>query len=175
MNRELLRIDLGEIDRKIALKDLIYLLNSGKSKSNSNKKDDKTILFLCVENAGRSQMAEGFFKKYASNGFKAQSAGTKTVSQINPIVVEAMKEVGIDISKQKSNELTDEMITNSPHIVNMGCMDKSFCPTIFLPKVIEWNLDDPKGKSIEKVREIRDEIEKRVKELVAEITTPTQI
>ena len=145
-----------------------------KSKSNSNKKDDKTILFVCVENAGRSQMAEGFFKKYAPDGIKVQSAGTKPVFQLNPIVVEAMKEVGIDISKQKSKELTDEMIRDSDNVVNMGCMDKNFCPTIWLPKVIEWNLEDPKGKSIEKVREIRDEIEKRVKEVVAEITTTTQ-
>ena len=119
-------------------------------------------------------MAEGFFKKYAPKGFKTLSAGTKPAYQINPIVVEAMKEVGIDISKQKSKELTDEMIRESDNVVNMGCMDKNFCPTIWLPKVIEWNLEDPKGKSIEKVREIRDEIEKRVKELVAEITTTTQ-
>jgi arsenate reductase (thioredoxin) len=146
----------------------------GKSKSNSNKKDDKTILFVCVENAGRSQMAEGFFKKYAPDGIKTLSAGTKPVSQINPIVLEAMKEVGIDISKQKSKELTDEMIRESDNVIDMGCMDKNFCPTIWLPKVIEWNLEDPKGKSIEKVREIRDEIEKRVKEIVAEITTTTQ-
>jgi arsenate reductase (thioredoxin) len=146
----------------------------GKSKSNSNKKDDKTILFVCVENAGRSQMAEGFFKKYAPDGIKTLSAGTKPVSQINPIVLEAMKEVGIDISKQKSKELTDEMIRESDNVINMGCMDKNFCPTIWLPKVIEWNLEDPKGKSIEKIREIRDEIEKRVKEIVAEITTTTQ-
>ncbi len=118
-------------------------------------------------------MAEGFFKKYAPKGFKVQSAGTKPVSQINPIVVEAMREVGIDISNQKSKELTDEMIRSSDPIVNMGCMDKNFCPTLFLPKVIEWNLPDPKGKSIEKVREIRDEIEERVKELVAEITVTT--
>ena len=142
----------------------------GKSKSNSNKKDNKTILFVCVENAGRSQMAEAFFKKYAPNGNKILSAGTQPASQINPIVVEAMKEVGIDISKQKSKELTDEMIRDSDNVVNMGCMDKNFCPTIWLPKVIEWNLEDPKGKSIEKVRVIRDEIEKRVKEVVAEIT-----
>jgi arsenate reductase (thioredoxin) len=145
----------------------------GKSKSNSNK-DSKSILFVCVENAGRSQMAEGFFKKYAPDGFKSLSAGTKPVSQINPIVVEAMKEFGIDISQQKSKELTDEMIRDSDNVVNMGCMDKNFCPTIWLPKVIEWNLEDPKGKSIEKVREIRDDIEKRVKEVVAEITTTTQ-
>ena len=148
----------------------------GKSKTSSSNKDDATIiLFVCVENAGRSQMAEGFFKKYAPKGFKTLSAGTNPVSQINPLVVEAMKEVGIDISKQKSKELTDEMIRESDNVVNMGCMDKSFCPTIWLPKVIEWNLEDPKGKSIE-VREIRDEIEKRVKEIVvAETTTTTQI
>ena len=146
----------------------------GKTKTNNdNDTNDKTVLFVCVENAGRSQMAEGFFKKYAPKGFKVQSAGTKPVFQINPIVVEAMKEVGIDISKQKSKELTDEMIRDSDSVVNMGCMDKNFCPTIWLPKVIEWNLEDPKGKSIEKVREIRDEIEKRVKEVVAEITTTT--
>src|SRR5574339_851431 len=133
-----------------------------KFKTSSNKEDeDKTVLFVCVENAGRSQIVEGFFKKYAQQGFKAQSAGTKPVSQINPIAVEAMREVGIDIIPQKSKELTDEMIRNSNHIVNTGCMDKSFCSTIFLLKVIEWNLPNTKGKSIEEVREIRDEIEKR--------------
>jgi arsenate reductase (thioredoxin) len=147
----------------------------GKSKTSSSNKDDaKTVLFVCVENAGRSQIAEGFFKKYAPNGFKTLSAGTKPLYQLNPIVVEAMKEVGIDISKQKSKELTDEMIRESYNVINMGCMDKNFCPTIWLPKVIEWNLEDPKGKSIEEVREIRDEIEKRVKELVSAITVTTQ-
>lgn len=139
----------------------------GRSKTNSSNKDAKTILFVCIENAGRSQMAEGFFKKYAPSRFKTVSAGTKPAYQLNPIVVEAMKEVGIDISKQKSKELTDEMIRDSYKVVNMGCMDKNFCPTIFVPKVIEWNLEDPKWKSIEEVREIRDEIEKRIKEFVS--------
>ncbi len=141
----------------------------GKSKirMSNNKDEDKTVLFICVENAGRSQMAEGFFKKYSPSGFKAISAGTKPVSQINPLVVQAMREAGIDISNQKSKEITEEMMHSSYPIVNMGCMDKSFCPTLFLPKVIEWNLPDPKGKSIEKVREIRDEIEKRIKELAS--------
>ncbi len=143
-------------------------------KSSFDHNDDKTILFVCVENAGRSQIAEGFFKKYAPKGFKAQSAGTKPISQINPIVVEAMREVGIDISKQKSKEIIEEMMRSSEPIINMGCMDKSFCPTLFLPKVIEWNLEDPKGKSIEEVREIRDEIEKRVKELVSAIAITTE-
>ena len=145
-----------------------------KIKTSSSNKDAKTILFVCVENAGRSQMAEGFFKKYAPNGFKTLSAGTKPVSQINPIVVQAMKEVGIDISKQKSKELIDEMIRDSDKVINMGCMDKNFCPTVWLPKVIEWGMEDPKGQSIEKVREIRDKIEQRVKKLVAEITITTK-
>ena len=146
----------------------------GKSKTTNINKKDKRVLFVCVENAGRSQMAEGFFKKYVPNGFKTLSAGTKPVYQLNPIVVEAMKEVGIDISKQKSKELTDEMIRDSENVVNMGCMEKNFCPTMWLPKVIEWGLEDPKGQSIEKVREIRDEIEQRVKELVAEISITTK-
>ena len=119
-------------------------------------------------------MAEGFFRKYAPNGFKTRSAGTKPDPQINPIAVEAMKEVGIDISNQKSKDLTEDMIRESENVVNKGCMDKKYCPAVWLPKVIDWNLEDPKGKSIEKVREIRDEIEKRVKEVVAEITTTTQ-
>ena len=147
----------------------------GKSKKMNINKKDKIVLFVCVENAGRSQMAEGFFKKYAPKGFTPLSAGTNPVYHINPVVVEAMKEVGIDISKQKSKELTEEMIRESDKVVNMGCMNKNFCPTIWLPKVIEWNLEDPKGKSIEEIRKIRDEIEKKVKEIVAETTTTTQI
>jgi protein-tyrosine-phosphatase len=85
-----------------------------------------------------------------------------------------MKEVGIDISKQKSKELIDEMVRDSDKVINMGCMDKNFCPTVWLSKVIEWGMEDPKGQSIEKVREIRDEIEQRVKKLVAEITITTK-
>ena len=131
------------------------------------KEFEKTILFVCVENAGRSQIAEGFFNKYAPKGYKCISAGTKPVSQINPIAVEAMKEVGLDISNQKSKDITEEMMRNSFKTVNMGCMDKESCPRLFLSNVLDWNLEDPKGKSIEIVRKIRDEIDQRVKELVA--------
>ncbi|RPJ29086.1 MAG: arsenate reductase ArsC [Nitrosopumilales archaeon] len=129
----------------------------------------KSILFVCVENAGRSQMAESFFNKYAPKGYEAISAGTKPVSQINPIAVEVMREAGVDISNQKSKELTEDMIRNSSNIVNMGCMEKESCPTLFLQNLLDWNIEDPKDKPIEKVREIRDEIDKRVKELVASI------
>lgn len=133
------------------------------------RKPAKSILFVCVENAGRSQMAESFFNKYAPKGYEAISAGTKPVSQINPIAVEVMREAGIDISNQKSKELTEDMIRNSSNIVNMGCMEKESCPTLFLQNLLDWNIEDPKDKPIEKVREIRDEIDKRVKELVASI------
>ena len=129
----------------------------------------KSILFVCVENAGRSQMAEGFFNKYAPKGYEAISAGTKPISQINPIAVEVMREADIDIGNQKSKELTEDMIRNSSNIVNMGCMEKESCPTLFLQNLLDWNIEDPKGKPIEKVREIRDEIDQRVKELVASI------
>lgn len=131
----------------------------------------QTILFVCVENAGRSQMAEGFFNKYALGRYQAISAGTKPVSHINPVAIEAMREVEIDISNQKSKEITEDIICDSYKTVNMGCMDKDSCPTLFLPNVLDWNLEDPKGKSIEKVREIRDEIDRRVNELVASLKT----
>lgn len=136
----------------------------------SKIKTKNTILFVCVENAGRSQMAEGFFRKYAPEGYEPLSAGTKPVSQINPVAIQVMNEVGIDISKQKSKDLTEDMIRNSDKIINMGCMDKNFCPTVFIPKVIEWGIEDPKGKPIEKVRENRNEIERRSKELAADIS-----
>ncbi|MFB5604639.1 MAG: arsenate reductase ArsC, partial [Candidatus Nitrosomaritimum aestuariumsis] len=112
------------------------------------------ILFVCVENAGRSQMAEGFLRIYAPK-FEVISAGTKPESQLNPTVVEVMKEIGIDITQQTPKELTDEMISSSV-TVNMGCMDKESCPSLFVKDVIEWNISDPKNQDIEQVRKIRD-------------------
>jgi arsenate reductase len=129
----------------------------------------KLILFVCGENAGRSQMAEGYFNKYAPKGYEAISAGTRPVSQINPFAVQVMRESGIDISNQKSKELTEDMMRNSSNIVNMGCVEKESCPTLFLQNLVDWNIEDPKDKPIKKVRKIRDEIDQRVKELVASI------
>jgi protein-tyrosine-phosphatase len=127
--------------------------------------EDKLVLFVCVENAGRSQMAEGFFNKYAPKGYRAISAGTRPTSQINPLAVQAMKEVDIDISHQQPKTIDDDMIRNSAKAVNMGCMDQSECPMLFMGSVIDWGIEDPKGKPIEKVRRIRDDIEKRVKDI----------
>ena len=86
-----------------------------------------------------------------------------------------MKELGIDISHQKSKDITEDIIRSSTKIVNMGCMDKESCPTLFLNNVIDWNIEDPKGKSVDKVREIRDEIEERVKELVSGLKASQEI
>jgi protein-tyrosine-phosphatase len=130
----------------------------------------KTVLFVCVENAGRSQMAEGFFRKYAPAGYSAVSAGTRPAGQVNPVAIEAMKEVGINIGTQKSKIITDEMIRNAEKAVNMGCMDRAECPLLFLNNpTVNWSIEDPKGKDIEKVRAIRDEIERRVIELVKDL------
>jgi protein-tyrosine-phosphatase len=132
----------------------------------SKEPAEKTILFVCVENAGRSQIAEGFFNsKYAPKGYRAISAGTRPASQINPLAIEVMKEIGIDISGQKSKIITEDMIKSSEKSVNMGCIDKTECPMLFINNVIDWGIEDPKGKSVEKVREIRDEIDRRVKEI----------
>jgi protein-tyrosine-phosphatase len=128
-------------------------------------RQEKTILFVCIENAGRSQMAEGFFNKHRPRGYRAISAGTRPAGKINPVAVQAMNEIGIDITTQKSKIITDDMIRNSAKAINMGCMDKNDCPLLFLNNPIDWGIDDPKDKPIEQVREIRDEIEKRVKEL----------
>ncbi len=126
----------------------------------------KRVLFVCIENAGRSQMAEAFAKKYGENKFIASSAGNKPAGRVNPIVVEVMKEKGIDISKNKPKELTFQMANDSDLIVTMGCSDQGICPGPFFKPTIEWKLEDPKGKPIEKVREIRDEIERQVQELI---------
>ncbi len=132
----------------------------------SGKPAEKTILFVCVENAGRSQIAEGLFNnKYAPKGYRAISAGTRPASQINPLAIEVTKEVGIDIGGRKSKIITEEMIRSSEKSVNMGCIDRTECPMLFINNVIDWGIDDPKGKPIEKVREIRDEIDRRVREI----------
>lgn len=127
--------------------------------------EKKKILFVCVENAGRSQMAEGFFRKYCPNGYEPQSAGTQPTTAVNPVVIEAMKEVGIDISSQKPKTISDSMIQQATEVISMGCMDKESCPTLFINDVHEWNIPDPKGKSLNEVRAIRDLIEKKVSEL----------
>ncbi len=128
----------------------------------------KRILFVCVENAGRSQMAEAFANKYGKEEFIVSSAGNKPADKVNPVVVEAMKEEGIDISMNKPKLLTIQMAQDADLIVTMGCNDQGICPGPFFRPTVDWKLEDPKGKPIEKVREIRDDIERRVRKLLTE-------
>lgn len=128
----------------------------------------KRILFVCVENAGRSQMAEAFANKYGKDKFIVSSAGNKPANKVNPIVVDALKEKGIDISMNEPKLLTFQMAQDADLIVTMGCNDNGICPGPFFKPTIDWKLEDPKGKPIEKVREIRDDIEQRVQKLIAE-------
>ena len=128
----------------------------------------KKVLFVCVENAGRSQMAEAFANYYGKGKLSASSAGIKLADRVNPIVVEAMKEKGIDITMNKPKMLTPQMSSEADLIVTMGCGAADICPGPFFKITVDWGLEDPKGKPIEKVREIRDDIERRVKKLVDE-------
>ena len=127
------------------------------------------ILFVCVENAGRSQMAEAFFRKFTENRFNVISAGTTPSKELNPIVVQVMKEIGIDMNSQNPKMLSESMISNSFKTVNMGCMDKESCPALFVKDVIDLNIPDPKEKTIEQIREIRDQIKSEVLNLIATI------
>jgi len=130
---------------------------------------EKEILFVCVENAGRSQMAQAFAEKY---GVKSSSAGTVPSSRVNPVVVEAMKEKGIEISSKVPTMLTPEMINHASLVITMGCSVEEVCPKPMLAqmqkKLIDWDLKDPKGKPLDQVRLIRDEIERRVIKLSEE-------
>ena len=123
-------------------------------------------MFVCVENAGRSQMAQAFAEKL---GLRASSAGTIPSSRVNPVVVEAMRERGIDLSRRTPKILVADMISNARLVVTMGCSVEEACPKPMLAamqkKLVDWHLDDPKGRSIEEVRRIRDEIEKRVRKI----------
>ena len=129
----------------------------------------RDILFVCVENAGRSQMAEAFFRKFTEGKFNVNSAGTVPSGNLNPVAVEVMKEIGIDMTKQSPKTISNSMISNSFKTVNMGCMDKESCPALFVKDVIDWNIPDPKEKTIEQVREIRDQIKSEVLNLIKSI------
>jgi arsenate reductase len=129
----------------------------------------KLVLFVCVHNSGRSQMAEAFFNSISDGNAIAGSAGTEPGDRLNPTVVEAMAEVGIDLKGARPKLLTQEMVDRADRVITMGCSVEQSCPALFIPHVEDWGLEDPAGKPIEKVREIRDEIAGRVKGLLAEL------
>ncbi|RMF89097.1 MAG: arsenate reductase ArsC [Methanobacteriota archaeon] len=128
----------------------------------------KTVLFVCVGNSARSQMAEGFFNAAAPEGWQAVSAGTHPASSVSRAAVEVMAEKGIDLSKARPKELTREMVEEADMVISMGC-GVDLCPYNLYDGVVDWGLDDPTGAPVERVREIRDEIERKVRDLLDRI------
>ncbi|CAN2180358.1 Wzb Protein-tyrosine-phosphatase [Candidatus Nanopelagicaceae bacterium] len=129
--------------------------------------EKKTIMFVCVHNAGRSQMAAGFMRELGGDRVEVLSAGSAPKDSINPVAVEAMAELGIDIANQKPKVLTPEAVQQSDVVITMGCGDA--CPFYPGKRYEDWVLEDPAGQGIEPVRVIRDEIKTRVEELLQEI------
>ncbi len=126
-----------------------------------------SVLFLCVHNAGRSQMAAGFMRQLSGGRVEVFSGGSEPAGSINPVVVAAMAEKGVDISNQQPKPWTDERLGAADVVVTMGCGDT--CPVIPGKRYIDWMLDDPSGKTLEDVRMIRDHVENRVESLLAEL------
>ena len=126
-----------------------------------------SVLFVCVHNAGRSQMAAGFLREIAGDRIEVRSAGSMPADQINPIAVEAMSEVGIDITAEQPKILTTEAVQASDVVITMGCGDA--CPFFPGKRYEDWKLDDPAGQGIDSVRPIRDDIRARIEQLVSEL------
>jgi arsenate reductase (thioredoxin) len=129
----------------------------------------KRILFVCVENAGRSQMAEAFANHYGGEKVIAASAGTVPAEHVNSTVVSVMREKGLDISRNHPAKLDLGKAKSADVIITMGCSVEEVCPAPLLRNSVDWVLPDPKGQPVEKVREIRDEIERRVRQLLSEL------
>ncbi|MDQ3505707.1 MAG: arsenate reductase ArsC [Actinomycetota bacterium] len=131
-----------------------------------------TVLFLCVHNSGRSQMAMGFFTHLAGDFAVAWSGGSEPATALNPAAVEAMRERGIDISTEYPKPWTDEVVRAADAVISMGCGDA--CPIFPGKRYEEWTLDDPAGLDVAAVRPVRDEIERRVRALLAELDVPAR-
>jgi arsenate reductase len=129
-----------------------------------------SILFVCVHNAGRSQMAAGWLRFLAGDSVEVRSAGSIPADQVNPAAVAAMAEVGIDITDQTPRILTVGAVEASDVVITMGCGDA--CPIFPGKRYLDWDLEDPAGKGLEAVRPIRDEIESRIRGLLADLQTP---
>jgi protein-tyrosine-phosphatase len=131
-------------------------------------KEMPEVLFVCVHNAGRSQMAAALMDHHARGRVHVRSAGSTPAEEINPAVVEAMAEIGLDISKEFPKPLTDEVVRDADAVITMGCGDA--CPIYPGKRYLDWELPDPAGKSLDEIRPIRDELDKRVRALLTELT-----
>jgi len=142
-------------------------------KPNTKKPNTKkpSVLFVCIHNAGRSQMAAAFLSHLSRGAIEVRSAGTQPADEINPVVVEAMKEKGIDLFGQIPKVLTTEAVQDSDVVITMGCGDT--CPYFPGKRYLDWKLADPAGADIAAIRPIRDEIEALVRTLIGEIAPPS--
>lgn len=131
--------------------------------------DVPEVLFVCVHNAGRSQMAAALLDRRAGGAVRVRSAGSEPADRLNPAVVEAMSELGLDISKEFPKPLTDEFVRAADVVITMGCGDA--CPFYPGKRYLNWDLEDPAGKPLATVRRIRDEIDDRVRALLLEIAS----
>lgn len=134
--------------------------------------DKPSVLFVCVHNAGRSQMAAAWLTRLAGNRVEVRSAGSNPGAGVNPAAVEAMREVGIDISAEVPKMLTVDAVKESDVCITMGCGDA--CPVFPGKRYLDWTLDDPAGQSVDNVRAIRDDIERRVRGLLDDLGVPAQ-
>jgi arsenate reductase (thioredoxin) len=130
-------------------------------------KEQPEVLFVCVHNAGRSQMAAGLVKLRSEGRIHVRSAGSDPASEVNPAVVEAMQELGVDMSEEFPKPLTDEVVRAADAVITMGCGDA--CPIYPGKRYEDWELDDPADQDLEAVRRLRDEIDGRVQKLIAEL------
>jgi protein-tyrosine-phosphatase len=130
-------------------------------------KEKPKVVFVCVENARRSQIAQGFAEKIGGGRLEVYSAGSRPSSEIDPLVIEVMKEKGIDLSCKKPKGLDDLPPAEMDYLVTMGCEET--CPAVLAKKIIEWAIPDPKGRPIDEVRRIRDMLEAKVKMLLEEV------
>ncbi len=133
-------------------------------------RDLPEVLFVCVHNAGRSQMAAGLLNKLGAGRVRVRSAGSDPAAEINPASIEVMREVGVDLSAQLPKRLNDESVREADVVITMGCGDA--CPIYPGKRYEDWELEDPAGKDVEAVRRIRDQIERRVTALLAELVPP---
>jgi arsenate reductase len=136
----------------------------------TNAEEKPSVLFVCVHNAGRSQMAAGWMSSLAGEQIDVRSAGSEPAEQINPVAIEAMREVGVDIASENPKILTNAAVRESDVVITMGCGDT--CPIYPGKRYEDWDLEDPAGKDLDTVRRVRDQIRDRVKSLIAELAKP---
>jgi arsenate reductase (thioredoxin) len=134
-------------------------------------RDIPEVLFVCVHNAGRSQMAAALLERHAQGRVSVRSAGSEPADRVNPAVLEAMREIGIDLTRETPKMLTGDAVRAADVVITMGCGDA--CPIFPGKRYLDWTLDDPAGQPVEAVRPIRDEIDSRVRALLSELLSPS--